>query len=747
AQMAGVAASDWSWGPLFADFDNDGLKDLFISNGYLRDITDKDFLDYSNNLAMFKSQEEANKELLLKIRQLKGKRLPNRVFQNAGDVTFLPKFSEWGITQESCSNGAAYVDLDGDGDLDLVVNNINEAAFVYENKADKLLKNKYLNIKLEGLPANPAGIGASVTVVAGGKRQYVEQYLSRGFMSSVTPVLHVGLGENTSVDTLLMRWPNGKQQILTGVTANQTLTLKEADAQVVVEPIASSPASLMEDLSGENGLVFEHKALAFNDFLYQPLLPHLLSENGPCLAVGDLNGDGLEDFFVGGAKGQAGVLFFQKTDETFAEKAQPESAQFEDVGAVIFDANGDGHNDLFVASGGSTGPSGSAFYQSRLYLNDGKGNFAQNIKAIPDMRTPASCVAVADFDGDGDSDLFVGGSSEPGKYPLPARSYVLRNEGGIFTDVTLSLATGLEKPGIVTAAAFADLNHDGAPDLVLAGAWMPITVFLNKQGRFTDATAEMGLDKTSGWWNSLTVNDLDQDGDLDIVAGNIGLNTKYRQTPQQPVTIYAKDFDQNGSIDAVMCRFVDGREKPVHQRNELLAQIPGLGKKYPRYAMYAAASVQDMLGEKALSDAYYRSVDFFQTACFIQEKGRFKTKILPTPCQISPINALLCSDVNGDGRPDILMTGNSLAPNVATGQYDALNGVVLLGDGAGNFHPMPLEQSGFYVPGVGKSLAIIQLKSGNQYVLAGQHAGPLKVFGLSVPPANSNHKTLKPPPN
>lgn len=730
-QLAGVSATDWSWAPLFADFDNDGWKDLFITNGYLRDITDKDFINYSSNLAMFKSPEQANQDLMPKIRQLAGKRLPNRIFQNNHELNFSARFDAWGMTQTSCSNGAAYADLDNDGDLDLVVNNLNQPAFLYENKGGNLLKNNYLRVKLAGNSGNPSGIGANIMIQAGGKKQYLEQWLSRGFMSSVSDILHIGLGADTSIDTLYIRWNDGRRQVLTHISANQTLTLKQADSKYFESKENLVPQTLLSEVSQQKGIPFSHKGMVFNDFQDQPLLPHGFSENGPAIAMGDLNGDGLDDYYAGGGNGQAGHLFFQNRQGGFEEKALPESSAAQETDAVIFDANGDGIKDLFIVHGG-VGGTGSPLFQDRLYLNDGKGGLTWAENALPSMNTPGACVAQADFDGDGDQDLFLGGTAEPGHYPLPARSYLLRNEGGKFTDVTASLAPELQKIGIVTAAKWADIDKDGSLDLVLVGEWMPITVFENKQGTFVDATAKLGLSNTCGWWNSLEINDLNQDGNLDLVAGNLGLNTKYVASESQPLKIYAYDFDHNGRLDEVICRWVKGKEMPIHQRDEMLAQINGLSKKYLRYSDYAAASIQDMLGEKALSEAYSRVCYTLQSSCFMQHKGRFKARPLPTLAQIAPINAMICADFNADGHTDILIAGNTYSANISSGRYDASHGLLLLGDGIGGFQPLAAERSGFYVDGVVKNMASLILNSGKKRIIVGMNNASIRMFDTST---------------
>ncbi len=743
--LAGVEATDWSWAPLFADLDNDGRKDLFITNGIYRRPNDLDYLAYVGDPAV----QEALSHGTAAVNEAAIRRMPRvpvakYAYRNNGDLTFTNVAEAWGLAQPGFSNGAAYVDLNNSGALDLVVNNLNAPAAIYRNRAREINGNHYLRVMLRGSGANTAGIGAKGIIRHGGTTQLLEQQPTRGFESSVDPRLHFGLGASTRIDSLTVIWPDRRYQVLTDLAVDRALTLDQRDASGQWEYGARKArprGPRFTDVTAAVGVAFKHQEDAFYDYYREPLIPHLLSAEGPALAVGDVNGDGLDDIYVGGAKWQAGRLFIQQKDGTFRASRQPafeDDSLEEDVDAVFADLNGDGHPDLYVVSGGLEFRGSHDALQDRLYLNDGHGRFHRDSQALPRLAESGSCVAVGDFNGDGHPDLFVGRRAVAGRYGVAPPSYLLENDGhGRFRDVTMEKAPELANIGMVTAAAWVDYDRDGRLDLIVTGEWMPIRVFHNEGGRLVDRTGEAGLGGTEGWWNSVTVADLNGDGLPDLVLGNLGLNSYLRATPSEPVRLYLSDFGHNGTLEPIITFYRNGVSYPVAGRDELLGLIPRLRRRYPTYASFGASRVEDIFSASDLRQATVREARVFASSVALNNgNGTFTLKPLPVEAQVAPIRAALAGDLDGDGRTDLVVVGNSYGQAPVFGRYDASYGLLLSGLGDGTFRAVDMEDSDLLIEGQARRLAWLTWARGGRLIAVARNDESLRIL-RPVPPSPS----------
>lgn len=749
-QLAGIYATDWSWSALLADFDNDGFRDVFITNGYPKDITDLDFAVYQSGQQEFTLNNNEGPDpraVAAKINGLQGVQKPNFLYRNTGRLIFDDVSEKWGINLPSYSNGAAYADLDNDGDLDLVVNNINDQAFLFRNTVNELKtasSNHYLRLHLTGPPGNNGGFGAKIEIRYGGKKQFIEHSPYRGYVSTVEPTLHFGLGPVKQVDQVRVTWPDGKISAFTNVPANQLVTVNYRQATPAKKPLNKPVTPLFEEYTAASGIQYVHQENAYVDFKNQVLLPQQYSRLGPGMATGDVDGNGLDDVFIGGALGKIGQLMRQTAPGKFAAKPLVTTSLFkreEDTGALFFDADGDQDLDLYVVSGGNEFPENSEFYQDRLYRNDGRGNFALHPAALPTTRASGSCVTAADFDADGDLDLFVGGRVRPRQYPLPAPSYLLRNDKGIFTEVTEQVAPGLKNNGLVTAALWTDFNDDGRVDLLVAGEFMPLTFWQNHNGKFKNVTAATGLPNTAGWWNSLNGGDFDNDGDLDYLAGNLGLNSRFKASEKEPVCVYAKDYDGNGNLDPILCRYIQGQEYISHPRDQLTDQIPALRKRLVTYAAYGKQTLADIFPAADRQDAYVaRSVWFASSFLQNQGHGKFTIQPLPTLSQVAPVFSILINDYTGDDHLDALLVGNLYATDVLNGRYDAFPGQLLQGDGKGHFTTVPRRYSGFTADKDAKSLIELAAGPHQSLSLVASNNDTLRVFKNPVWPAQQEIK-------
>jgi hypothetical protein len=734
--LAGVYATDWSWAALFADLDNDGNKDLFITNGIYRRPNDLDYINYVGNEAVqaLLTKGVNDKENVAVLSRMPQIPLASHVYRNNGDLTFTNVAGAWGLGEPDFSNGAVYVDLDNSGSLDLVVNRVNAPAAIYRSRTRERNGNHYLTITLRGVGANTAGIGAKVMIKHRGVVQLMEQMPTRGFQSSVDPRLHFGLGAADRIDSLIVIWPDHRFQTLTNVAADRAITLSQQEAAgqyAYREGPAAHP--LFADITGRVGIAFKHTENTFVDYDREPLMPHLLSTEGPALATGDVDGDGLDDFYVGGAKWQPGRLYLQRRDGTFrwsSDRALVADSLAEDVDATFFDADGDGDLDLYVVSGGNEFSGNDAALRDRLYLNDGRGAFQRALGALPDFFHNGSCVVPGDFDRDGDLDLFVGSRVVGRGYGLAPRSYLLQNDGrGHFTDVTLEKAESLAEIGMVSSAAWTDYNADGRLDLIVVGEWMPVTVFRQEGGRFVDATAKAGLGASSGWWNNVAAADVNGDGRDDLVLGNLGLNSYIRASRSEPARLYVHDFFENGALEQILTFYKHGVSYPIAGRDELVRLMPQLRSKYVAYSAFGASRVEDILPAAELKAARALEARVLASSIALNDgKGGFDLRPLPAEAQFAPVYASLADDVDGDGRVDLLVAGNFYGVTPVRGRYDASYGLMLRGLGDGRFEAADMEETNLVIDGQVRDMKPIRSADGRRLIAVARNDDTLRIL-------------------
>jgi len=718
AQMAGISKTDWSWAALIADYDCDGFKDILVTNGLEHELGNQ---DYRRKLSALTNEKQTLSidEILS---TMPSEKLMNYAFKNNGDLTFDKASAEWGFDQKINSNGIAYGDFDNDGDLDIVLNNLQEEATVYENHSI----GNYIRIALTGDARNINAIGAGVKVYTESGQQYQELYLSRGYLSSVSKVLLFGLGAEKVVKRIEVIWGDGSVLAAEDVGANQTLTFDKKDFKWDGElnsPMQHFFAELNPD---QLGLKFEHKENVYNDFSRQVLLPKKQSEKGPALAVTDLNGDGFSDLYIGGAVGQHGQVYLQSADGNFHELPQPSlvaDRDYEDNKAIFFDADGDGDPDLYVASGGYELTEGSEMLQDRLYLNNGEGIFTRS-GGLPAMPGITGAVASSDFDQDGDMDLVVGGQVIPGRYPLFSESFLLENSGGRFRDVTQERAPELSNVGLVNDLLFTDFNGDGEMDIVVVGEWFPITFFRNREGHFLKEEVA-GLEYSSGWWNTVREVDLDQDGDVDYLVGNLGENNKFHPSEQQPLHVYSTNLRDDDNYDMFLSKSYQGNLVPVRGKECSTEQNPFVSEKIESFEAFANATLFDIYGEQTIEGADHKMVYEFASAYLENQNGRFQLKRLPTPAQFGPTLAFEIFDVNGDGHLDVIGAGAIYEAEVETVRYDGNTGYLLLGDSNGNLRAFP--DNSFFTKGNIKNMRSLEI-AGSKHIILGANNSPVELF-------------------
>ncbi|MCG2461662.1 VCBS repeat-containing protein [Flavobacteriaceae bacterium F89] len=728
-QLSGIHNTDWSWSPLIADFDNDGWKDMFITNGYRRDVSNLDFINYGQQNSFFGTKKAMSKNRLKKLFSLPEIKLHNYIYKNNGDLTFSDRVKEWGFSKPSFSNGAAYADLDNDGDLDLIVSNIDDKAFIYRNNSikngiDSKNINHFLRLRLVG---DMDLTGTRVSLKYKGKEQYQLYSPVKGYLSTVEEMLHFGLGKTTMIDTLLVKWPNGTSQLIKNVNADQVFTVDSKNARPTDPLTEKSLIPLFDDVTPDLGINYTNVSNGLVDFNIQATLIRTGTQLGSGIAIGDINNDGLEDVYVGGSKTKKGSLYLQSASGIFTERVLDRSKPYDNAGTLFMDADGDGDLDLFIVNGGGLPDTKTQQYTDRLYINDGFGNFeAENLLQ---RNASGSCISAADFDKDGDLDLFIGGRVRVGSYPLPPKSYLLENKDGEFIDSTESVFGNTGEFGMVSDALWTDFDNDKWIDLILVGEFMQIKFYKNEKGKLRDITKNSGLKNTGGWWNSIVPGDFDMDGDVDYIVGNSGLNSMYTASVDEPITLYAKDFDSNGSIDPIMSCYTQGKEHLIHSRDVLIHQINAMRARFKTYESYATASMGKTFLPEELEDALILKAQTLASS-YIENLGQGKFKISPLPikAQFAPIFGMQVDDYNNDGFLDVMAVGNLYGAEAFSGRFDAMTGLCMLGDGTGKFKCMRPLESGLKVGGDAKGIASLESSNGNTLVLIGKNSGPLQVY-------------------
>jgi hypothetical protein len=739
--LSGMAETDWSWNVSLADFDNSGLRDVVITNGYPKDVTDHDFGNYRNRMV----GKESKKQIIEQIPSIK---ISNYAFRNNGQMPFEDVTNEWGMNEPGFSNGAVYADLDNDGDLDYVINNINSEASVYENKLynNNIHDSSFLKIRFVGSGMNRNGLGASVEIFYDkGKRQFGENAPVRGYLSCTEPDIYFGLGKIRDIDSVVLRWPGFRKQVLYNVKSGNTIVanIREALIEKGREPSLVDTLSLFRGITRQSNIDFIHQEMDYADFDIERLLPHKFSQQGPALAVADIDGNGTDDLFVAGSGDFPGTLFSQLPSGKFeSKKLQSDVSKLqrrpEVTGSLFFDADGDDDMDLYCVSGSNESPAGSPNYQDVIWVNDGNGHFKPDNECIPQNRTSKSCIKAADFDRDGDQDLFIGGKILPGRYPTPVSSFVYRNDsrpGQIsFTDVSKSIIPGLENLGLVNDAIWTDFNNDDLIDLIIVGEWMNITFFQQTSKGFIDVSSKTGIDAEKGWWNSIAGGDFDNDGDIDYIVGNLGLNSYFRASHQYPLRVYANDFDGNGTSEPVISGYFKSqqgvlKEYPSFFRDDLVSQIPGLRKRFPTYSSFGEATIQELLSHGKIESSLKLYANNFSSVILINKgSGKFDIRPLPIVAQFAPVYGMVVDDYNRDGWLDAAICGNEFGNEVTNGKLDALNGLILLGDGYGGFREMSIAESGIFVPGDARSMVLLRGPNQAYQIAVSQHKGPLELF-------------------